>query len=68
MKKTKFYVCPECGNLIAAMNHTMISCCGKKLTALEPQKAVGGERLSVEIIENEYYITSEHEIDMLPSR
>ena len=62
MKKTKFYVCPECRNLITAMNHTTISCCGKKLTALEPQKAMGDERLSVEIIENDYYITSEHEM------
>lgn len=62
MKKTKFYVCPECGNLIAAMHHTTISCCGKKLIARELQKAVGDERLSVEIIENDYYITSEHEM------
>lgn len=62
MKKIKFYVCPECRNLITAMNHTTISCCGKKLTALEPKKAMGDERLSVEIIENDYYITSEHEM------
>ena len=60
MKKLNFYVCPECGNVITAMTDAGISCCGKKLKALEPVKAAEEDRLSVEIIENDYYISSNH--------
>ena len=62
MKKMKFYICPDCGNVITAMADTTISCCGKKLQAIEPKKAEGEEKLSVEVIENDYYISSEHEM------
>ena len=60
MKKLNFYVCPECGNVITAMTDAVISCCGKKLKALEPVKAAEEDKLSVEIIENDYYISSNH--------
>ena len=39
MRKTQFYVCPVCGNIITAMADANITCCGKKLTALPLQKA-----------------------------
>lgn len=60
MKKLNFYVCPECGNVITAMTDAGISCCGKKLKALELVKASEEEKLSVEVIENDYYISSNH--------
>ena len=60
MKKLNFYVCPECGNVITAMTDVGISCCGKKLQPLEAVKAQEGEKLSVENIENDYYISSDH--------
>ena len=60
MKKTKFYICPSCGNVVTAMADTAVSCCGKKLQAVEPRKAEGDEKLKVEIIENEYFITADH--------
>ena len=60
MKKLNFFVCPECGNVITAMTEAGISCCGKKLKALGPVKAAEGEKLSVENIENDYYISSAH--------
>lgn len=31
MKKLKFYVCPNCGNIITGTNEAAISCCGKNL-------------------------------------
>lgn len=62
MKKLKFYVCSECGNVITSTEDTGVSCCGKKLTELEMKKADDDHKLDVEIIENEYYITSEHEM------
>ncbi len=60
LKNTLFYVCPTCGNLVTSMAEVSISCCGKKLTPLQPQKADETQRLSVELIENDYFISSEH--------
>ena len=60
MKKLNFFVCPECGNVITAMTEAGISCCGKKLQPLEAVKAHDEERLLVENIENDYYISSDH--------
>ncbi len=60
LKKMHFYVCPFCGNLITAMTDTGVSCCGKKLQPLIPQKAAEEDRLTVELIENEYFLSSTH--------
>lgn len=62
MKNMKFYVCPNCGNLVTAMTDTAVSCCGKKLEALQAQKTKDEEKLTVEKIENDYFITAEHEM------
>lgn len=63
MKKTHFYICPTCGNMITAMVDTDISCCGKKMKALQPQKANDNDKLNVETIENDFYITTNHAMD-----
>ena len=60
MKKLKFYACASCGNLVTASIDTAVSCCGKALAALTPVKAEAHERLTVEKVENEYFITAEH--------
>lgn len=62
LKNLHFYVCPTCGNLVTALVDTPVSCRGKKLTALTAQKAGPEEKLSVEIIENDYFISSDHEM------
>ena len=36
--------------------------CGKKLAALRPQKADETQRLTMEIVENEWFVTSTHEM------
>ena len=60
MKKTAFYICPDCGNVVAAMADAAVSCCGKRLEASQPQKAEGEDRLTVETVENDLFITSDH--------
>lgn len=62
MKKLKFYVCPKCGNLLTGISEASISCCGKKLAPLLAKKAKDDEKLSVENIENDYFISSDHEM------
>ena len=58
MKKMKFYVCPGCGNLITAATEADVSCCGRTLLPLEPQKPE--EPLSVEKIDDSWFISSPH--------
>ena len=60
MKKTAFYICPDCGNVVAAMADASVSCCGKRLEAAQPQKAEEADRLTVETVENDLFITSDH--------
>ncbi len=60
MKNLNFYVCPTCGNLLTSADEAAVSCCGQKLSPLEAVKAPEEERLTVELIENDYYITSSH--------
>ena len=62
MKKLKFYLCPQCGNLITSTADAAVSCCGKKLQPTAPRKAEPSERLTVEQVENDYFISSDHEM------
>lgn len=34
LRRTRFYVCPDCGNLLFSLEGTEVSCCGRKLPAL----------------------------------
>ena len=58
MKKLNFYVCPDCGSLITAAAEAGVSCCGRTLLPLEPQKP--DEPLSVEKIDGSWFISSPH--------
>ena len=62
MRKLRFYVCPICGNLLFSVDEAAMYCCGKKVNALKLQKAEMHEKLTVEIVENEYCISSAHEM------
>lgn len=62
MKKTKFYVCPVCGNITASVGEAQISCCGRRLNPLTPEPCDDEHRLNIENIEDEYYITFSHEM------
>lgn len=60
MKKTKYYVCPVCHNLILSTGEAEIACCGRRLSPLDAKKAEIGEKLKVEQVEDEWYVTSDH--------
>ena len=62
MKRAKFYVCPMCGNILTATGDAEISCCGRKLEPLVSKTADAEHQLHVEVIEDDYYITFEHEM------
>ena len=60
MKKTKFYVCKSCGNLITASAEAAVTCCGSRLSPMEPRKAAPDEMLQIEDIGGEWYVSSAH--------
>ncbi len=62
MLRMKFYVCPICGNVIQSTGEAVISCCGVALPALEAEPADEAHRLRVERVEDEYYVTIDHEM------
>lgn len=63
MRRLKFYVCPTCGNTMSATGEAQISCCGRKLMPLQAEKADEAHRVSVQEVENDYYITFSHEME-----
>ena len=62
MKKSTYFVCPSCHNIVMATGDVTIACCGRKLEALEAKKATDAEKLTIEEIDNERYISSDHEM------
>ena len=62
MKKMKFYICPDCGNIITATSEADISCCGKKLDLSEPRKAEENQKLKIKDIGGEWFVSSDHEM------
>ena len=62
MKKLKFYMCPHCGNLLTSTVEAAVSCCGKTLAPLEARKTDEAHGLNMEVIENEFFVTSDHEM------
>ncbi|MFD1739199.1 helix-turn-helix domain-containing protein [Bacillus salitolerans] len=60
MRKSHYYVCQSCNNLLFSTGDSTISCCGKKLEQLVAKKALDDEKLSISEIDNEWFITSEH--------
>ena len=58
VKKTRFYVCPVCGNILTALGEAAISCCGVALPALEVED--NGHEICVEYIEHDRYVTLDH--------
>ncbi len=62
MKKIKFYVCSECGNIITATGNAEISCCGRKLANLTAKKADEQHSAVIDSVDGESYIVISHEM------
>ena len=62
MRRSKFYVCPLCGNVLHGMGEAQISCCGISLPPLEAEDFDAEHELSIEKVEDEYFISLRHEM------
>ena len=60
MLRSKFYICPVCGNTIRALGDAVISCCGITLPPLEAEEADDGHMVTIEDVEDEHFITVHH--------
>jgi DNA-binding XRE family transcriptional regulator/desulfoferrodoxin (superoxide reductase-like protein) len=62
MLRTKFYVCPICGNIMHTVGDAVISCCGITLPPLVAEDTDNDHSITVEYIEDEFYITINHDM------
>lgn len=58
--RSRFYVCPLCGNIIHAMGSGTFTCCGITLPPLEAEPEDGEHRFVIESVENEHFVTVTH--------
>ena len=62
MMRSKFYVCPVCGNVIHSMGESVISCHGVQLLPLEAEPTDEKHMIFIERIEDEYYVRIDHDM------
>jgi desulfoferrodoxin (superoxide reductase-like protein) len=60
--RSKFYICPICGNVIHTMGDTVISCCGITLPPLEAETPDEQHPVTIEKVEDEHFITVHHDM------
>lgn len=63
MKHIRFFVCPQCGDLITATGEAAVSCCGRRLEPLPVQKPGEAHSLQIHPVEDEWFITSGHPME-----
>ena len=61
--RSKFYVCPVCGNIIRTTGDALISCCGITLPALEAEETDEAHETRIDKVEDEYFVTVDHEME-----
>ena len=60
--KSKFYICPICGNVIHSMGEAVIHCHGVLMTVAEPEESDEHHKMFIEQVEDEYYVRIEHDM------
>ena len=62
MLRTKFYVCPVCGNIIYSIGEAVIQCHGILLSPCQEDKSNEEHMIFLEKVEDEYYIRIDHDM------
>ena len=60
--RSKFYVCPVCGNIIQSMGEAVIHCHGVLLTPCLAEETDENHKIFIERVEDEYYVRVEHDM------
>lgn len=62
MLRSRFYVCPICGNVIHSMGEAVINCHGVLLTPAQAEETDEQHKIFIEKVEDEYYVRIEHDM------
>lgn len=62
MLRSKFYVCPICGNIIHSMGEAVIHCHGVLLTPCQAEEIDENHKILIERVEDEFYVRVEHDM------
>lgn len=63
MKRTNFYLCPICGNLIQATGKGAFTCCGVNLPPLEPETPDEGHAIQMTDSDGDLFVTLAHPME-----
>jgi desulfoferrodoxin (superoxide reductase-like protein) len=63
MLRSRFYVCPVCGNVIYSIGEGAFSCCGVQLPPLEAEEDDEEHKILTERIEGDLYATMQHPME-----
>ena len=61
--RSKFYVCPVCGNIMHTAGEALISCCGITLPPLEAEEMDENHEICIEKVEDENFVTVNHPME-----
>ena len=62
MLRSKFYVCPVCGNIIHTMGEAVIHCHGVQLTPAQAEESDENHKIFIERVEDDYFVQIEHDM------
>ena len=62
MMRSKFYICPVCGNVIHSMGETVVLCHGIQLLPAEIEHTDEHHMIFIERVEDEYFVRIDHEM------
>ena len=62
MLRSKFYVCPVCGNSFHCMGEAVIHCHGVQLMPLTVEEVDDAHGISIEVVEDEYFVQIQHDM------
>lgn len=60
MLRSRFYVCPVCGNVIHAMGEGSFSCCGITLPPVQEEEPDPEHKIEIETVDEEFYVRIDH--------
>ena len=62
MLRSKFYVCPVCGNIIHSMGEAVITCHGIQLLPADADPSDENHKISIGKVEDEYFVRIDHDM------
>ena len=62
MLRSRFYICPVCGNVIHSMGEAVISCHGVQLAPAQAEETDESHMIFIEGVEDEYYVRIDHDM------